>query len=222
MTQEFGCWFMRIKICGLTNEADAHAAVDLGADALGFNFYARSSRFIPQERAAALMRALPPFIEPVALFVNELFEHMIEAAGRLGPLRTIQYHGDHLAPVPHGPYRFIPAFSVKDADSLARIEQFLQRCRDAGQLPAAVLIDAHVPGEYGGTGQEAPWHLLADFHPCVPLILAGGLTPDNVAEAVRTVRPYAVDVASGVEKSPGQKDHDRMRRFIANARTALS
>ena len=88
-------------------------------------------------------------------------------------------------------------------------------------MPAAVLIDAHVPGEYGGTGQKPPWELLADFQLGVPLILAGGLTPDNVAEAIRLVAPYAVDVASGVESNPGQKDSDKMRRFIDNARGAL-
>jgi phosphoribosylanthranilate isomerase len=87
-------------------------------------------------------------------------------------------------------------------------------------MPAALLVDAHVRGQYGGTGRTAPWHLLADFRPGPPLILAGGLTPENVAEAVQTVRPYAVDVASGVEHSPGHKDPEKMRRFIENARDA--
>jgi phosphoribosylanthranilate isomerase len=89
-------------------------------------------------------------------------------------------------------------------------------------MPAAVLVDARVPGQFGGTGKTAPWHLLADYRPGVPLILAGGLTPENVAEAVRTVRPYAVDVAGGVESAPGRKDPDKVRRFIANARAAAA
>ena len=211
---------VRVKICGITSHADAQAAARCGADALGFNLYARSARFIPEEKAASILRTLPPFIEPVALFVNELFANMIPAVVRLKPISTIQYHGDQLAPCPAEPYRFIPAFAVKDADSLTQITAFIERCRREGQLPAAVLLDAHVPGQYGGTGQTAPWHLLAGFDPGVPIILAGGLTPENVAQAVRLVRPYGVDVAGGVEKAPGQKDADKMRRFIDNARGA--
>src|SRR5262249_44326629 len=98
----------------------------------------------------------------------------------------------------------------------------LTRCRDAGHSPDAVLIDARVAGQYGGTGTTAPWHLLEDFRPGVPLILAGGLTPENVAEAGRRVRPYAVDVARGGESSPGIKDPEKMRRFIGNAREAAA
>ncbi len=211
---------VRVKICGITNETDAQAAVRCGADALGLNFFARSPRFVPEERALAIIRDLPPFVEPVVLFVNELFDHMLEVLGRLPPVTTVQVHGDKLPPCPAAPFRFIPAFGVKDAGSLVSIITYLDECRREGQLPAAVLVDAHVPGVYGGTGQTAPWQLLRDFEPGVPLILAGGLTPENVAEAIRTVRPYAVDVAGGVEKRPGEKDPDKMRRFIENARAA--
>jgi phosphoribosylanthranilate isomerase len=211
---------VRVKICGITNIADAEAAARCGADALGFNFYARSPRYLPEEKAAGIIRALPPFVEPVALFVNELTTNMIPVARRLERVFTIQYHGDQLPPCPAGAFRFIPAFAVKDADSLGHITLFVERCRQEGQLPAAVLVDAHVVGAYGGTGQTAPWHLLAGFEPGAPVILAGGLTPDNVAEAIRVVRPYAVDVAGGVEKSPGHKDVDKMRRFIDNAYNA--
>jgi phosphoribosylanthranilate isomerase len=109
---------------------------------------------------------------------------------------------------------------VRDAASLDQITACLDLLRAAGAAPAAILVDAHVPGQYGGTGQTAPWHLLADFQPGVPLILAGGLTPDNVAEAIRIVRPYAVDVASGVESSPGKKDPDKLRRFIDAVRAS--
>jgi phosphoribosylanthranilate isomerase len=212
---------VRIKICGITSEADARAAIECGADALGFNFYARSPRVVSQEKGAAIMRLLPASVESVALFVNEMFENILSQAGRLPSLQSIQYHGDNLPLCPAKPYRFIPAFAVKDAESLVKITNYLELCRAAGRLPAAVLVDAHVPGQYGGTGRTAPWSLLADFHPGVPLILAGGLNPDNVAEAVRIVRPYTVDVASGVEISPGKKDRDKMRRFIENARGAI-
>jgi phosphoribosylanthranilate isomerase len=212
---------LRVKICGITSVADAETAVACGADALGLNLYARSPRYVPEERAAQIVLALPPFVEAVAVFVSELFDPMIAAVQRLGSVRTIQYHADQPPPCPAAPYRFVPAFAVKDLESLTRIHAFLERCRREGQLPAAVLVDAHVPGSYGGTGRTAPWRLLADFQPGVPLILAGGLTPDNVAEAVRIMRPHAVDVASGVEKCPGKKDADKMRRFIGNARAAL-
>src|SRR5438270_590880 len=105
---------------------------------------------------------------------------------------------------------------------LERLTSYLELCRGLAKLPAAVLVDAHVAGQYGGTGQKAPWDLLADFKPGVPLILAGGLTPNNVAEAVRLVRPYAVDVASGVESAPGVKDLEKVRQFIDRARAAAS
>jgi phosphoribosylanthranilate isomerase len=212
---------VRVKICGITNSADAQAAVQSGADALGFNFYTRSPRYLSEAKAVEIIRTLPPFVEPVALFVNESFDDMTALARRLKRVRTIQYHGDQPAPCPTGPFQFIPAFAVQDADSLMRISAFIERSRQNDQTPAAILVDAHVPGSYGGTGQTAPWRLLADFQPGVPVILAGGLTPDNVAEAVRLVRPYGVDVASGVETSPGQKDLDKMRRFVDNARGVI-
>jgi phosphoribosylanthranilate isomerase len=213
---------LRIKICGITSRADAEAAARHGADALGFNFYARSPRYLSEHKAAEIIRALPPFVEPVALFVNDLVENMIAQTRRLEAVATIQYHGDQAEVCPKAPFRFIPAFSVQDEHSLVRIRTFVARCGTQGQLPAAVLLDAHVPGLYGGTGQTAPWRLLADFNPGVPVILAGGLTPENIAEAIRIVRPYAVDVAGGVEKAPGEKDADKMRRFIDNARAAAA
>ena len=110
---------------------------------------------------------------------------------------------------------------VRDAGDLENLSAYLERCRARQQLPSAVLVDAHVAGQFGGTGQTAPWDLLADFQPGVPVILAGGLTPDNVATAIRRVRPYAVDVASGVESTPGRKDPEKVRRFIEAARGAI-
>ncbi len=211
---------VRVKICGITNENDAVAAVACGADALGLNFYPKSPRFVQPEMAAGIVRTLPPFVEPVALFVNESFARMTEAASLVPGMRSIQYHGDNLDQFPDGPWRFIPAFSVKDSESLALVTRHLDGCRQEARVPAAILVDAHVPGLFGGTGRTAPWELLAGFSPGVPLILAGGLTPDNVAEAIRIVRPYAVDVASGVEQSPGVKDPEKMRRFVDAVRAA--
>jgi phosphoribosylanthranilate isomerase len=213
---------LRIKVCGITCEEDACLAASLGADALGLNFYPRSPRCVSLDTAAHILRALPPFVEPVALFVNEPLERAFETARRLGPVRTVQWHGDEPEACADPAFRFIPAFAVRDADGLARVTRYLEMCRSLDRLPSAVLLDGHVPGLYGGTGQAAPWQLLADFRPGVPVILAGGLTPENVAEAVRAVRPYAVDVASGVEAAPGRKDPEKVRRFIEEARAAAA
>jgi len=211
---------MRIKICGITNVEDALQAASLGADAIGLNFYPRSPRCVSEETAAQIVRCLPPFIEPVGLFVNEPLAEVVERVRRMGFLPTIQWHGDkHEIPAAM-PYHFIPAFQVQDAARLAVVTDYLQRCRQGGRPPEAIVIDGHIAGEFGGTGQAAPWPLLADFQPGVPLILAGGLTPENVAEAIRIVRPYGVDVASGVEVTPGRKDSEKMRRFVENTREA--
>jgi phosphoribosylanthranilate isomerase len=118
------------------------------------------------------------------------------------------------------PWRYVPAFQVRHQHDLDAIGTYLEHCRLANTLPSAVLIDGHAPGQHGGTGQVAPWELLESWQCPVPLILAGGLTPDNVADAVRAVRPFAVDVASGVESSPGRKDADKVRRFIEAVRRA--
>lgn len=211
---------VRIKICGVTTVADAHDAVELGADAIGLNFYPLSPRSVDPAQAAAILRELPPFVEPVGVFARDPLRDVCARVEQLGMMRTIQWHGDEHELYNTFPYRLIPAFAVRDVHHLAAINRYLDQCRQLGHGPAAILIDAHVAGLYGGTGQRAPWHLLAEFQPGVPVILAGGLTPDNVAEAVRIVRPYAVDVASGVESSPGRKNKEKMRTFIGEAREA--
>src|SRR5205814_2628888 len=119
-------------------------------------------------------------------------------------------------------FRLISAFPVHDTTSLTKISKYLNLAKAMGQMPDALLLDGHAPGQHGGTGQRAPWELLSTFRPGIPIILAGGLTPENVAEAVRVVRPYAVDVASGVERAPGLKDVEKMRRFIGAAREAAA
>jgi phosphoribosylanthranilate isomerase len=217
---------VRVKICGITTPDDAALAAKLGADAVGLNFYRGSVRCISDVQAFDIRHTLPPFVEPVGVFVNERIGHVarmiIDAAYSMG-FRTIQIHGVSEDPFPdvHHSICIIPAFGIHDKSSLDQITTYIQHAIYAKRPPDAVLVDAHVPGMYGGTGQTAPWELLTDFDPGVPLILAGGLTPENVAEAIRIVRPYAVDVASGVESAPGRKDPDKMRRFIENARSAL-
>lgn len=215
-------YHLRVKICGVTNGADARQAVRLGADAVGLNFYPGSPRCIDPEAARSVLGELPPFVAAVGVFaewpMRRVFEH-VQALGRIG---IIQWHGKERELSDCFPYHLIAAFAVRDASSLQAIEHYLDACRGLGRLPSALLLDGHAAGQHGGTGRAAPWHLLESFRPGVPILLAGGLTPDNVAEAVRIVRPYGVDVASGVESRPGRKDADKMKRFLANAREAAA
>jgi phosphoribosylanthranilate isomerase len=213
---------LRIKICGITNPADARQAALLGADAIGLNFYARSPRCVPLDVAARILRELPPLIDPVALFVNQPLNQVFEITNHLGAVRTVQWHGDEPEMCDAFPFRLIVAFQVREQRHVAILSRYLDMCRTLNRLPSAVLVDAQVAGEYGGTGQTVPWKLLMNVRLPVPLILAGGLTPENVTDAIRIVRPYAVDVASGVESSPGKKDSEKMRRFIGTARAAAA
>jgi phosphoribosylanthranilate isomerase len=209
---------VRVKICGITSVADASRVVELGAESVGLNFHPSSPRVIDTATAGRIVRCLPPFVEAVGVFVEVPVARVIERIEPLGRIRTIQMHGKLGEPPDCFPYSFIPAFSVRSEEDLERIRAYVQSAREQERLPAAVLVDGHAPGLHGGTGRTAPWDLLAGFDPGVPLILAGGLTPENVAEAVRRVRPYAVDVASGVESAPGKKDMEKVKQFIAEAR----
>jgi phosphoribosylanthranilate isomerase len=210
----------RVKICGVTTPADALLALELGADAIGLNFYPGSPRYVTEESAAAILRELPPFSVTVGVFVQESWERMVGVAKRLGRLHCFQLHGVLPEPPIPSTYPLVAAVPVKNSDSLRELSDWVDRCRAGGCRPAAVLVDAAVPGLHGGTGRTAPWDLLADRNLGVPLLLAGGLKPDNVAEAIRRVRPWGVDVASGVESSPGRKDAEKMRRFLDAVRTA--
>jgi phosphoribosylanthranilate isomerase len=213
-------YHLRIKICGITNEADARLAANLGADAIGLNFAAESPRRIDRDTAQDILRRLPLFVEAVGVFVNKPLKQIYHYLQPLGRVLTIQWHGVNRELADTYPFRLISAFPVRDANSLAEISKYLNVCQAMGQKPDALLLDGHAEGQYGGTGQSAPWEMLSTLRPGIPIILAGGLTPDNVAEAIRLVQPWGVDVASGVEASVGQKDPDRMRRFIALARNA--
>jgi phosphoribosylanthranilate isomerase len=201
----------RIKICGLTREADVDAAVAAGADAVGFVFYAPSPRAVSFERAAELARRLPPFVTPVGLFVNAS-EAEIAAACAAIPTLTLQFHGDETPEQcarAARPYlraaRMTPGLDLLD---------FASRYCDA----QAVLLDAHVDG-YGGGGKVFDWSLV---HPAVPLpvVLSGGLHAGNVIHGIHTLRPWAVDVSSGVESAKGIKDADSIRRFCDAVREA--
>jgi phosphoribosylanthranilate isomerase len=213
---------LRVKICGVTSADDARFAARVGADAVGLNFHPRSPRFLDVETAGVILRTVPPFVEAVGVFVDLPLRQAFEQIAPLGRIHTLQWYGDHRELVDCFPYHFIPAFPVRDRADLHVITRYVDTAKALRREPSAVLVDARVEGRHGGTGEKVPWELLADFDAGVPLILAGGLTPDNVAEAVRLVRPYGVDVASGVERSPGRKDPDKVRRFLDAAREAAA
>jgi phosphoribosylanthranilate isomerase len=215
-------YHLRIKICGVTNDEDARQAVELGADAIGLNFYPQSPRCVRPDIAFSILRQLPPLVTPVGVFVEEPLRDIFAQVQAFQRIHIIQWHGKNREMSDCFPYHLISAFPVRDASSLQAIRNYLNACHSLGRLPSALLLDGHAPGQHGGTGRAAPWRLLADFQPEVPIVLAGGLTPENVAEAVRIVRPWAVDVASGVESTPGRKDAEKMHRFIVSAREAAA
>ncbi len=196
---------VKIKICGITERDDALHAVDCGVDALGFVFYERSPRAVTRKRAQAIIAELPPFVTVVGLFVNEDPRIIREVADDCG-LDVIQYHGDESPEtVRLAPRRSIRALRVRESETLDVIDRY----------PASgLLLDALVTGAFGGTGVLCNWEIAAEIAKKRPVILAGGLTPENVATAIQTVRPYGVDVSSGVEETPGRKDRKKVAAFI--------
>lgn len=199
----------RVKICGLTRSADVSAAVLAGADALGFVFAERSKRFIGTGQAKELVREVPAFVSRVGLFMDPDEQAVAEVMAQV-PLSLLQFHGSEDAGFCRQfglPY--IKAVSMGPDRELAFIEQ---EYFDA----AGLLLDSHSPGDTGGTGQVFDWSMIPDI--ALPLVLAGGLTPENVGQAVRQVKPWAVDVSSGVEDAPGQKSTAKMQAFIKEAK----
>ncbi|MCS7235836.1 MAG: phosphoribosylanthranilate isomerase [Armatimonadota bacterium] len=198
----------RVKICGIRTAAAALAAAEAGADAVGFVFYPPSPRFVRPEEAARLSRLLPPFVLRVGVFVNAPVEVVREIADHVG-LDLVQLHGDEPPEVcAQMPRRVIKALRVDGPEAVRRLRDY-PRC--------AVLLDTHVRGRYGGTGQRFDWSLVQ--HLDRPVILSGGLTPDNVGEAIHQARPYAVDVSSGVE-TDGHKDPRKIAAFVRAVRDA--
>ncbi|MBD2836709.1 phosphoribosylanthranilate isomerase [Pseudomonas sp. JM0905a] len=201
---------VRIKICGITRIEDALAAIAAGADAIGFVFYAKSPRAVTPAQVRAIIAALPPFVTTVGLFVDmpraELTQLLTEV-----PLDLLQFHGDE-GPADCAGYGrpYIKALRVKPGDDVAAA---ISRYPEA----SGILLDTYVPGTPGGTGEAFDWSLVPR-DAAKPLILAGGLTPENVGDAVRQVRPYAVDVSGGVEASKGIKDAAKIQAFIQQAR----
>ena len=201
----------RIKICGLTREADVDAAVEAGADAVGFVLYDKSPRFVTLDRAAELARRLPPFVMPVGLFVNAA-EPEIDAACAAIPQLLLQFHGDETpAQCARAARPFLRAARVAPGFDLL---DFATRFAHA----QAILLDAHVEG-YGGGGKVFDWSLVQSAVP-LPLVLSGGLHAGNVIHGIHALRPWAVDVSSGVESAKGIKDADAIRRFCDAVREA--
>ena len=214
----------RIKICGVTTSACVAASSAAGADAIGLNCYPKSRRYLAPIVAKRIAAEIPRQVARVGVFVNESVETVLRLADDL-QLDFIQLHGDETADyvsrLDGRPY--LRAFRFGN-DGVTPIVKFLSNVAELGCSPAAILVDAHVPGEYGGTGQPVDWDQLRaqkrDLGPA-KLILAGGLTPDNVAAAIARVEPFGVDTAGGVETSTGKKNAELAAKFVQQARDAL-
>jgi phosphoribosylanthranilate isomerase len=200
----------KVKICGITNLADAQVAVEAGADAIGFIFYEKSPRYIKIQQAAEISKQLPPFVMRVGVFVNAPEEFVLRAISEAG-LTMLQFHGDE---TPEFCVQFglmnMKAFPMRNEGSLEKISSY---------QTDAYLLDAYMETVRGGTGKTFNWDLAVEAQKFgKPIFLSGGLTPENVADAIKKVKPFAVDVSSGVEISPGKKDHAKVRAFIEAAK----
>ena len=203
---------VKVKVCGVTNLPDALAAVEAGADVLGFMFYEQSPRCISVPAAEEIIRQLPPLVTKAGVFVNAPEDFVLRAIGDCG-LDLLQFHGDE---TPRYCVQFglmcMKAFRIRNAESLKALPDF---------PTDAWLLDVFVADKFGGTGEKFNWDLAMEAKKFGrPIFLAGGLTPENVADAVRRVDPFGVDVSSGVESSPGRKDHAKLRAFIQAVRGA--
>ena len=201
----------KVKICGVTTVVDALAAAEAGADMIGLMFYEQSPRHITLAQAAEISRALPPFVLRVGVFVNPQEALVTRAIGECN-LSLLQFHGDETSEFcTQFGLMSMKAIRVRDAESLKTLENF---------QTDAFLLDAHSKSGLGGTGEKFNWDLAVAAQKFgKPLFLAGGLTPENVAEAVKKVQPFGVDVSSGVESAPGKKDHAKLKAFIEAAKS---
>lgn len=204
---------MKIKICGITNAEDATLAVAAGADALGFIFHRTSPRFVEPSLVRTIVAGLPPFVLPIGVFVNEaaaVVRNLMDDCG----LALAQLHGDETAAYCQGLGRpVLKALRLKDRGTFLALAEFQGRANVRG-----FVIDAFSEQAYGGTGQTVDWTLAAEAARAAPILLAGGLTPANVSQAIQAVRPYGIDVSSGVEARPGKKDPEKVKAFIEAAR----
>jgi phosphoribosylanthranilate isomerase len=204
---------VKVKICGITSAEDATVAVEAGADALGFVFYRKSPRYIEPAMARQIIMSLPPLVLPVGVFVNEeqsVVRNLMDDCG----LSLAQLHGSESAAYCQELGRpVLKALRIKDRSAFLALAEFRGRAGVRG-----FVLDAFSDQAYGGTGQVIDWQLAAEAAKAANILLAGGLTPDNVQQAIQAVQPYGVDVSSGVEREPGKKDHEKVRAFIRAAR----
>jgi phosphoribosylanthranilate isomerase len=205
-----------VKICGVRNEAEAEAAIGGGADALGFNLYPGSKRFLDLHREKRWIRRLRPDVSRIAVLVNPPIKEVL-ALVEDDTFDAIQFHGDELPDffemIPPNSKPLIKAFRMKNRATL----------KDAGSYPVfAFLLDSYRDGSFGGSGERFDWRIMKQVTMNKPVVLAGGLTAENVGEAVRIFRPHAVDVASGVENREGRKEEDKIREFVQVAKFAAS
>lgn len=205
----------RVKICGITRPSDARVAAEAGADAIGLVFYPPSPRYLSAERAREICDALPPFVQTVALFVNPDAAQVAQVIGRVRP-GILQFHGEESAQF-CGQFGMPYIKACRVGHGVRQAGDLLEYLRPFSSA-AGWLLDSHV-AEYGGVGERFDWSIVPR-HLARPLVLSGGLAPDNVAEAIRRVRPWGVDVSSGVESAKGVKDPEKVGAFIAEVRNA--
>lgn len=201
----------QIKICGITNKADALAAAGLGVDLIGFVFYKKSKRYVEPKMAEDIINELPPSVRRVGVFVDEPEDNVLKIAQDT-LLDTLQFHGDETpayCAAFKDKYKVIKAFRLKDREDLKKINDY-----DADLY----LLDTKKGDSIGGTGETFDWKILKDFEILKPVILSGGLTPGNVEKAIREIVPFGVDVSTGVEDSPGKKNSELMKKFVENVR----
>lgn len=204
---------IKVKICGITNAEDAKAAVDAGADAIGFVLYRKSPRFVEAELVKRIVAGLPPFVSPVGVFVNEDMKKVRDLMDSCG-LALAQLHGDENAAYCEALGRpVLKGIRLRDRSTLLALAEYSGRA-----LVRGFVVDAFSEETYGGTGQVADWTLAAEAAEAAKVLLAGGLTPENVGKAIEQVKPYGVDVSSGVEASPGKKDHAKIQAFIRSVK----
>jgi phosphoribosylanthranilate isomerase len=202
----------QVKICGITNRDDAHVAAEAGADMIGLIFYPPSPRYVTPEQARTIVESVPPTLPAAGVFVNETWETVSRVAQESG-IQIVQLHGEESPEM----CRQLPWRVVKTFRFSAHVRPEMM----ADYAVEAFLIEGFHASFYGGVGSRADWQQVATLHAYGRIILAGGLTPDNVQEAIRVVQPYAVDVGSGVEAAPGKKDWQKVRAFISRAKHAL-
>lgn len=213
---------MWIKICGISDPETAGAVAACQPDAIGLNFHPPSPRCVDPHAAQTIVAELPPGVEPIGVFVNRSRQEILQIAQQVG-LQTVQLHGDEPASLCRdlqaANLDVIRAFRVGD-EGLAEVAEYLSELKTLRVELRACLIDARVAGAYGGTGHTAPWELLSRDWQCdwPPLILAGGLTPDNVRSAIKVTGCWGIDTASGVESSPGKQNLEKVREFIRQGR----